>query len=73
MADINDAGWRVFPCNQRSIGYGIEDDEDMAPWAYAVYDPDFNLLVHIKNTFEELSELIEVNRINIFPMDVIHD
>ncbi|WP_304861692.1 hypothetical protein, partial [uncultured Bacteroides sp.] len=54
MADINDAGWRDFPCNQRSIGYGIEDDEDMAPWAYAVYDPDFNLLVHIKNTFEEL-------------------
>ncbi|WP_289759297.1 hypothetical protein [uncultured Duncaniella sp.] len=30
-------------------------------------------LVRIKNAFEELPELIEVNRINIFPMDVIHD
>lgn len=138
----------------RLIGYGIDDEEDMAPWAYTVYDSDFNLLssytygghfpkeerwqepcryspgtkvytiyyvgfdvlipcevigpiteefvrkqfeaddlapdtyeefveyygdwdwdsvivrplVRIKNTFEELPELIEVNRINIFPM-----
>lgn len=42
-----DAMWalhHIVYAPERLIGYGVEENEDMAPWDYQIYDTDFNLL-----------------------------
>lgn len=42
-----DAIWALHHCvyaPERLLGYGVEDNEDFAPWYYMIYDKELNLL-----------------------------